>query len=71
MFSELSCICEEPVSIQVQVIRSDNGTEYVNSTFGSFLSDQGIHHQTSCLDTPPQNGVAERRIVMFWKLLAR
>jgi hypothetical protein len=30
------------------------------------LSEQGILHQTSCLDTPPQNGVAEQKIDMFW-----
>jgi hypothetical protein len=47
--------------LQVQVIRTDNGTEYVNNTFGGFLSDQVILHQTSCPDTPPQNGVAEQK----------
>jgi hypothetical protein len=34
---------------------------YVNNTFGDFLSNQGILHQTSCPDTPPQNGMAERK----------
>ena len=48
-------------NVQVQVIRTDNGTEYVNKGFGGFLSEQGIFHQTSCPDTPPQNGVAERK----------
>ena len=28
---------------------------------GGFLSNHGILHQTSCPDTPPQNGVAERK----------
>ncbi|XP_071679982.1 uncharacterized protein [Lolium perenne] len=45
----------------VQVIRTDNGTEYINKPFAAFLSSQGILHQTSCPDTPPQNGVAERK----------
>jgi transposase InsO family protein len=45
----------------VKVIRSDNGGEYVNDEFRSFLSAEGIVHQTSCADTPPQNGVAERK----------
>jgi hypothetical protein len=43
------------------MIRMNNGAEYVNKEFGAFLSVQGILHQTSCLDTPPQNGVAERK----------
>ena len=47
--------------VQVQVIRTDNGTEYVNKPFATFLSSQGILHQTSCPDTPPRNGVAERK----------
>ena len=45
----------------VKIIRTDNGKEYVNNEFGSFLSIEGILHQTSCPDTPPQNGVAERK----------
>ena len=36
-------------------------TEYINKKFGVFLSDHGGLHQTSCPDTPPQNGVAERK----------
>ena len=47
-------------NVWVQVIRSDNGTKYVNKVFGTFLSEHWILHQTSCPDTP-QNGVAERR----------
>ena len=41
--------------------RSDNGTEYVNNDFDYFLSSNGIIHQTTCVDTPCQNGVAERK----------
>ena len=48
-------------SILKRVIRTDNGTEYVNNKFANFLSVEGILHQTSCPDTPPQNGVAERK----------
>jgi hypothetical protein len=46
---------------QVRVLRADNGTECVNDEFGNFLSARGILHQTTCPDTPPQNGVAERK----------
>jgi transposase InsO family protein len=44
-----------------KVIRTDNGTEYVNIAFGAFLYHQGILHQTFFPDTPPQNGMAERK----------
>jgi hypothetical protein len=33
----------------------------VNNEFRSYLSGQGIIHQTTCPETPPQNGVAERK----------
>lgn len=45
----------------VRIIRTDNGTEYINNEFVSYVLDQGIIHQTTCPGTPPQNGVAERK----------
>jgi transposase InsO family protein len=60
-FQNFHAYVKNHFQVQVQVIRTDNGTEYVNTTFGTFLSDQGILHQTSCPDTPHQNGVAERK----------
>jgi hypothetical protein len=45
----------------VKVLRSDNGTEHTNRIFREYLSAQGIHHQTTCLYTPAQNGVSERK----------
>jgi hypothetical protein len=37
------------------------GTEYVNHEFDNFLPEKAVLHQTSCPDTSPQNGVAERK----------
>lgn len=45
----------------IKVLRSDNGTEYVNHELKDYLGNLGIHHQTSCVYTPQQNGVAERK----------
>ena len=39
----------------------DNGTEYVNKQFEEYLSSFGIIHQTSCLGTSQQNGLAKRK----------
>ena len=64
-FQEFYAYVRNQFNVQVQVIRSDNGTEYVNKQFGGFLSAQGIMHQTSCPDTPAQNGVAERKTDTF------
>uniref|UniRef100_A0A5B6Z677 Putative polyprotein n=1 Tax=Davidia involucrata TaxID=16924 RepID=A0A5B6Z677_DAVIN len=46
---------------KIRVLRSDNGTEYANGEFRAYLADHGILHQTTCVDTPAQNGVAERK----------
>ncbi|GJX38033.1 retrovirus-related pol polyprotein from transposon TNT 1-94 [Tanacetum coccineum] len=45
----------------IQVVRSDNGGEYMNSQMNLFFQSKGIVHQTTCPHTPEQNGVAERK----------
>ncbi|CAH9111005.1 unnamed protein product, partial [Cuscuta europaea] len=44
-----------------KVLRGDNAQEYLSVTFRSFMLQHAIIHQSSCVDTPPQNGVAERK----------
>ncbi|GJX86409.1 putative RNA-directed DNA polymerase [Tanacetum coccineum] len=46
---------------KVKIVRSDNGTEFVNHHLSNLFKDLGIIHQTSCAYTPQQNGVAERK----------
>ncbi|CAN1791793.1 Retrovirus-related Pol polyprotein from transposon TNT 1-94, partial [Linum perenne] len=46
---------------EIQVLHSDNGREYFNSTLGSYLRKHGIIQTSSCIDTPQQNGIAERK----------
>ena len=45
----------------IKVLRSDNGTEFLSNNMLQYISSQGIIHQTSCVGTPQQNGVAERK----------
>ncbi|GKC50055.1 putative RNA-directed DNA polymerase [Tanacetum coccineum] len=45
----------------VKIFRSDNGTEFTNKTFETFCANNGIIHQTSCVYTPQQNGIVERK----------
>ena len=60
-FKDFYAYVQNRFNASIQIIRTDNGTEYVNNEFGNFLSQKGILHQTSCPDTSPQNGVAERK----------
>ncbi|XP_040937219.1 uncharacterized protein [Gossypium hirsutum] len=48
-------------SAVIQTVRSDNGSEFFNSSCSSFFESLGIIHQSSCIDTPQQNGIAERK----------
>ena len=45
----------------VKILRTDNGTEYLNKKFDEYLSVFGILHQTTCPGASEQNGLAERK----------
>ncbi|KAJ9544841.1 hypothetical protein OSB04_024548 [Centaurea solstitialis] len=49
------------LQLPVQVIRTDNGTEFKNRKLDSFLDSVGITHTFSAARTPQQNGVVERK----------
>lgn len=44
--------------VKVKCIRTDNGQEFLMT---SFFNEQGILHQRTCVETPQQNVVAERK----------
>ena len=48
-------------STTLQVFRSDNGGEFVNRYLQGYFKEHGILYETTCVDTPQQNGVAERK----------
>ncbi|CAH9088992.1 unnamed protein product [Cuscuta europaea] len=58
---ELMKLIQNEKSLSIQKIRSDRGTEFLNSIIIQYCEENGIHHQTSAARTPQQNGVAERR----------
>ena len=47
--------------ISIQNLRSDNVKKYMSEQFQSFMLQNDILHRTSCVDTPSQNGVPERK----------
>ena len=46
----------------IQRFRSDNARDFVNSDLASYFAERGIRHETSCVATTEQNGMAKRRI---------
>nr|GFB18919.1 retrovirus-related Pol polyprotein from transposon TNT 1-94 [Tanacetum cinerariifolium] len=49
------------LQLQVQRVRTDNGTEFKNKTLAKFFDEVGITQQFSAARTPQQNGIMERR----------
>jgi transposase InsO family protein len=48
-------------SAKIKIVRTDNGLEYMSHNMTNYLNSNGILHQTSCVSTPQQNGIAERK----------
>jgi len=49
---------ENQFSISVKTIRTDSGVEFLMS---QYFYSKGIIHQTTCIETPQQNGIVERK----------
>ena len=45
----------------IQVVRTDNGTEFCGGAMQEYLLLKGFEHQKTCVYTPQQNGVVERK----------
>ncbi|KAM1351501.1 hypothetical protein ACFXTH_005260 [Malus domestica] len=61
IFVQFHAYIQNYFSATVKVLQSDGGGEYVSTRFQNFLTTKGIVHQKSCLYTPEQNGLAERK----------
>lgn len=59
-FIEFKAMAEKQTGEKILKVRTDNGTEYVNTAFKNFFRENGIIHQTTVPYTPAQNGKAER-----------
>ena len=61
LFQKFHEMIETQYNAKVRVLRSDNGGEYQSSDLQKYLEEHGIIHQTTCSNTPQQNGVAEQK----------
>lgn len=50
---------ETQFNTSLKCLRTDNGTEF--ATLANFLLSKGILHQNTCVETPQQNGIVERK----------
>lgn len=61
VFWKFKKMVENQSGNKIQVLRSDNGKEYISEAFNLFCEKAGIEHQLIAPYTPQQNGVSERR----------
>lgn len=61
LFQKFHKMVETQYNAQIQVLCSDNGGEYKNSELQQYLEAHRIIHQTTCSNTPQQNGVAKQK----------
>jgi hypothetical protein len=45
----------------IKIVRSDNRGEYMSSNLETYFREHDIIHQTMCVDTPQENGMAKRK----------
>lgn len=51
-------------NISMRILQSNNAHEYFSKPFNSDMSQNGNLHQSSCVDTPHQNGIAEQKNIL-------
>ena len=53
-------MAEKSCGTSVKTLRTNKRGEYTSHEFEGFLNDEDIRHEYTVLETPEQNGVAER-----------
>jgi len=61
IFQAFHTMIQNQFSAKIRVLRSDSRGEFINHQFKAFFQQQGLLYETSCAQTPQQNGVAEQK----------
>lgn len=61
IFKNFVTLIKNQFNTNLKVLRSDNGMEYFDRDMKEYMIANGIRHQISCVYTPQQNGIAERK----------
>ena len=61
IFQQFHVMVKTQFRAEIQILKTDNAKDFFNSSLGPYLKSHGVVQQSSCVDTPQQNGVAERK----------
>ncbi|XP_075085122.1 uncharacterized protein LOC107763294 [Nicotiana tabacum] len=61
VLTQLIVLIQTQFNKVVKAVKSDNGSEFVNSTCTTLFQKYGIIHQRTCVYTPRQHRIAERK----------
>ena len=61
IFLDFNAMIQTQFQTKIQVLKTDNAKEFYHSVLSDYLLKQGIVHLSSCVDTPQQNEIAERK----------
>jgi hypothetical protein len=61
IFQNFHAMIQTQFQTKIQILKTDNAKEYFNSSLNTYCLNQGIIHISSCVNTPQQNRVAERK----------
>ena len=64
----LYAFIKNQTGFSIQILRTDNGTEFKNAETTEWVLEMGIRHETSCVYTPEQNGIAEKANPMIMEM---
>nr|KYP54945.1 Retrovirus-related Pol polyprotein from transposon TNT 1-94 [Cajanus cajan] len=61
VFLRFVSMIKNQFGVNIKKLRSNNAKDYFNHTLNFFCQKEGIIHESSCVHTPQQNGIAERK----------
>lgn len=61
IFQSFHVMIQTQFSAKIQILSSDNRGEFVNHRFQACFQLHGLLHETSCSQTPQQNGISKKK----------
>jgi transposase InsO family protein len=56
----VQAVAKKESGLKLQVLRTDNGGEFIAAEFAAYCADEGIQRHYTAPHSPQQNGVVER-----------